>query len=182
MSDCVSLLPPNSTDTERAIECATARLADVPVPLRSLWDPATCPANLLPWLAWALSVDEWDPGWSNDQQRGVLSAAYSVHQKKGTRYALQQALGGLGYGVDVVEWYDDDPVAAPYTFRLIAQIDQTPMPSIKVYQSLARVANSAKNVRSHLDSVALAGVTQGLIYVGAACLVGETVTLSAEAA
>ena len=53
-----SLLPHNASPQERAIEAATARLADVPVPLRDLWNPETCPAELLPWLAWAFGVDE----------------------------------------------------------------------------------------------------------------------------
>jgi len=44
-----SLLPPNATDTERAIEATTERTTDLPVPLRTLWNPDTCPADLLPW-------------------------------------------------------------------------------------------------------------------------------------
>ena len=52
-----SILPPNVTRAERALEGATARLDDVPVPIRSMWNPATCPAFLLPWIAWGLSID-----------------------------------------------------------------------------------------------------------------------------
>ncbi|GHK16942.1 hypothetical protein ECZU03_07310 [Escherichia coli] len=32
----------------------------MPVPLRTLWNWRTCPVKLLPYLAWALSVDRWD--------------------------------------------------------------------------------------------------------------------------
>ena len=48
-----SLLPRNATGAERAIEGATARVGAVPTPFRDLWNPDTCPAALLPWLAWA---------------------------------------------------------------------------------------------------------------------------------
>ena len=32
---------------------ACADIENTPVPLRHLWNVDTCPANLLPWLAWA---------------------------------------------------------------------------------------------------------------------------------
>ncbi|MGS4945207.1 phage tail protein I, partial [Meridianimarinicoccus sp. RP-17] len=73
MSD-LSLLPPNATPVERGFEAAGARITALPVPVRDTWNPATCPATLLPWLAWALSVDNWDPTWTEGQQRAVIAA------------------------------------------------------------------------------------------------------------
>ena len=93
-----SLLPPNATPQETAIEAATARIADVPVPNASLWTPATCPAALLPWLAWALSVDDWDGTWPEARQRAVIAASVGVHRRKGTRGAVVAALAAAGYG------------------------------------------------------------------------------------
>ena len=54
MSDQPSLLPPNASALERKLEQATLRLGTLPVPLRELWNPDTCPAHLLPWLAWTV--------------------------------------------------------------------------------------------------------------------------------
>lgn len=181
MSECISLLPPNSTATERATECAVARMADLPVPLRSLWDPATCPAELLPWLAWAWSVDTWSDSWTIEQKRHVVASAYDVHRVKGTRHALQRALNSLGYGVTLVEWFEDSEPADPYTFRLIARVDQTPLPNLAVYRSIVEVALATKNVRSHLASLALEGHTEAPLFAGALYSIGETITLSAEA-
>ncbi|MCD9124037.1 phage tail protein I, partial [Cupriavidus sp. UGS-1] len=49
-----SLLPPNATPLERNLATVGAEaIAGVPVPLRDLWNPATCPPALLPFLAWA---------------------------------------------------------------------------------------------------------------------------------
>jgi phage tail P2-like protein len=93
-----SLLPPNATPQETAIEAATARIAEVPVPNAALWNPATCPAALLPWLAWALSVDDWDGTWPEERQRAVISASVAVHRRKGTRGAVVAALAAAGYG------------------------------------------------------------------------------------
>ena len=43
-----TLLPPNATALERALASVIARISDVPVPIGDLWNPARCPAPLLP--------------------------------------------------------------------------------------------------------------------------------------
>lgn len=92
-----ALLPSNATQTERALEQATARLGDLQAPLRELWNPDTCSSELLPWLAWALQVDVWDNGWSDDTQRAVIRGAITVHRRKGTPWAIKRALTNAGY-------------------------------------------------------------------------------------
>ena len=97
-----SILPPNSTPLERALEASfAARLAALPVPVGQMMNPATCPAAFLPWLAWALSVDDWDAGWSEAQKRTVIAASVAVHRRKGTIASVKQAMAAMGYG-DVV--------------------------------------------------------------------------------
>lgn len=93
-----SLLPPNSTAAEQAIEQAKARAFALPVSVDQLWSAATCPAALLPWLAWALSVDSWDGQWSEERQRAVIAASIGVHRRKGTVGAVKAALLAAGYG------------------------------------------------------------------------------------
>ncbi len=91
-----SLLPHNATHTERAIEAATDR--PIPVLIGDLCNPATCPAALLPWLAWALSVDDWDPEWSEEVKRNVIAVSVEVHRRKGTVWAMRRALDAAGLG------------------------------------------------------------------------------------
>ena len=94
-----TLLPPNASDLERAAEGAIrARLEAVPIPLATLWNPDTCPAPLLPWLAWALSVDQWSDQWPEAMQRDVIRQSYEIHSKKGTVYSLRHALLTAGHG------------------------------------------------------------------------------------
>ena len=45
----------------------------VPVPNRQLWNPWTCPVGILPWLAWALKVDEWDAAAPEDRKRQIIA-------------------------------------------------------------------------------------------------------------
>ncbi|EEA6857495.1 phage tail protein I, partial [Salmonella enterica] len=47
------LLPVGSSPLEVAAARACAEIERTPVNIRALWNPDTCPENLLPWLAWA---------------------------------------------------------------------------------------------------------------------------------
>ncbi len=80
----LSLLPPNSTLQERSLEEVSARLDHLPLTIRDLWSADTCPDDLLPWLAKAVSVDVWSPAWTPDQKRGAIRNSLAVHRKKGT--------------------------------------------------------------------------------------------------
>lgn len=101
-----SLLPANSTTLERAISRTSARF-NLARTLPTIWNPATCPVVLLPWLAWALAVDEWDYGWSVEKKRAVIAAAIAVHQKKGTPSAIRTSLAALGQpDADIIERVD----------------------------------------------------------------------------
>jgi phage tail P2-like protein len=92
-----NLLPPNANSHEHALDDATARIGSVPVEINKLWNAETIPAALLPWLAWALSVDEWDETWSEAQKRAMVAASFEVHSRKGTPFSIKSALQALGY-------------------------------------------------------------------------------------
>lgn len=98
MSD---LLPPNSTALERRLAAAQQHLSELPVTTRHIRSPTTCPASVLPFLAWELSVDDWNPDWSEEVKRRVIAESVSVHRRKGTRGAVRRALepifGDVGF-------------------------------------------------------------------------------------
>ncbi|CNJ51511.1 phage tail fibers [Yersinia enterocolitica] len=64
------LLPVGSSVLEVAAARACAELENTPVPIRQLWNADTCPLPLLPYLAWAYSVDRWDEKWPEATKRG----------------------------------------------------------------------------------------------------------------
>jgi phage tail P2-like protein len=179
MSD---LLPPNAGEAERAMSLAIARAAAVSVPIRPVWNPDTCPPALLAWLAWAESVDDWDPAWSDAQKRNAIKASLAIHQRKGTVRALELAVGTFGFDVEIVEWHHEDPPADPYTFRGLIVIDQEPLPSAGAFDQVVAAAMSAKNLRSHMTGVDIKALTAASEYVGAAYWLGETITIAAEPA
>lgn len=98
------LLPPNANSHEHALDDATARISAVPVDIVKIWTAQDCPADFLPWLAWALSVDEWDESWTDTQKRAMIAASYEVHSHKGTPFAIKRSLQALGYEyVQIIE-------------------------------------------------------------------------------
>lgn len=98
MSDAPSLLPNNATPLERSLDLFPVRIAPDPKRIATLWDAETCPAHLLPYLAWAFSVDDWQDDWPETQRRKVLLDAIAVHRRKGTVRAVKDALASAGFG------------------------------------------------------------------------------------
>ncbi|WDE69795.1 putative tail fiber protein [Vibrio phage VPHZ6] len=154
MTDKTSLLPPNVSDLERDLEIALARIEDVEIPIATLWDPWHCPLEVLPFLAWALSVDMWRSDWPETVKRRIVASSLSVHRKKGTRAAVDRALRDLGVTVDLVEWFEAIPKAQRGTFDITAWVNEniTSEPGYlnqALYDQLRQAVDNAKNTRSH---------------------------------
>lgn len=146
MSD--SLLPHNATAQERALEAVVGPPLFTKAPLREIWDPDRCPAELLPWLAFAMSVDEWDPTWPEDAKREVIRRSFAVHQRKGTRGAVLSSLAAVFGVAQVSEWFEFG--GRPHTFRVRIS------GSVKASRSIARaseIVRQNKPVRSHLEAL-----------------------------
>lgn len=111
-------LPSSATPFQFALAGVdAARLAALDAELiATLWDPATCPAPLLPFLAWALSVDVWDAGWPEAVKRSVIAASPMVHRRKGTRAAVEDALAAMRMSVRIDEWWQQNPLGRRGTF------------------------------------------------------------------
>ena len=100
------LLPANASDLEIALDQAAGRVGDVPVRLRHLWTPDEIVPDLLPWLAWTMSVDEWSDAWPTEVKRQAVADSHHVHSIKGTPGAIKRGLRSIGYGgADIVEGF-----------------------------------------------------------------------------
>jgi phage tail P2-like protein len=116
-----SLLPPNATAFERALEASAARILDVETPA-DIDDPATCPAYVLPWLAFGLSVDTWDADWTEADKRAAIADSMELHRRKGTRMSVEVVLARFDRLARLVEWHQATPRAAPHTFEILLPI------------------------------------------------------------
>ncbi|MCX4025044.1 phage tail protein I [Endozoicomonas sp. SM1973] len=149
-----SLLPPNANPQEKALSEATARAGEAPVTFQTLWQADHCPLPLLPWLAWTLSVDEWDEHWDEQTKRQVIKNSIKVHQHKGTIGAVKKALDALHVRTEIKEWFEMG--GEPYTFRVTAYAnDNLNTPGIILNKALINqirtTIESTKNTRSHFD-------------------------------
>lgn len=172
----LSLLPPNASELERLAAEALAQIERVPVPLRQLWNPDTCPVELLPYLAWAFSVDRWSSAWPERAKRAAIKAAYFIHAHKGTIGALRRVVEPLGYLIEVREWWEEQPLGTPGTFRLLVGVLDTGITE-EMYQELTWLIDDAKPVSRHLVGLAIGLEARGATYVAAAAMDGETLTV-----
>lgn len=146
------LLPSNSTPLERATAAALTLGLD-PSAIRGIADSARCPVDVLPWLAWAMSVEGWEAAETEEQQRALIRESIPVHKRKGTVGAIRRVLKAVGVTADYKEW-TQIPGAVPYTFELIAWAnDNRPgegaILSPQLFQRLRALIDATKNERSH---------------------------------
>lgn len=162
MPDRPSILPPTATALERAVEQATARIGaiDVDLPTR-LWNPWTCPEEMLPWLAWGLSMDSWDNRWPLLVRRQRVAAAIAIQRRKGTAQSVFDVVDSFGGALALKEWWQFDPPQPPHTFAITLTVGGGlgALPGDYVDAIIAEVTRT-KPVRSHFT------FTQGLSATG----------------
>lgn len=169
-----SLLPPGSSATERRLAAACSDLAGLKVPLRELWNPATCPVKFLPYLAWAFSVDRWDESWAESVKRKVVQDAFYIHQHKGTISAVRRVVEPFGFLIRVIEWWQNGEAAG--TFRLDIGVQEQGITE-ESYQELERLISDAKPCSRHMLGMSINLQSGGQCYLGAASYGGDDLTV-----
>ena len=91
-----SLLPPHRTRFEEAMDLTGARIDDLPVELRKLLQPYQIPSSHLPWLSWGLSVDLWEPDWTEEKNRVLTARSLPMHARKGTQASIAEHIRIMG--------------------------------------------------------------------------------------
>lgn len=169
-----SLLPPNATSAERALELAMRAGIDLSA-VGTLWNPATCPADVLPFLAWGLAISHWDPAWSEAQKRAAIAEAIPFHQIKGTREAVEQILARFHPLLSIAEWWEANPRRDPHTFEVRAPagpggIDASFLTE-ETANAIIRDVAAAKPLRAHFDFV-FALEAQASLYMAGGVMAG----------
>ncbi|HEX8402234.1 MAG TPA: phage tail protein I [Allosphingosinicella sp.] len=169
-----SLLPPGSTALERGLEAATTRAGEVPIPLDRLWNPDTCPAELLPWLAWGLSVDRWESSWSEPRKRAAIRTSIADHRIKGTPASIDAVLASFDALLHVVEWFEASPRQRPHTFEVVLPIgaEGGARAGAAFAEAVVRDVTRTKPARSHFTFVQQLRAQASVYLVGAARAAG----------
>ena len=169
-----SLLPPGSSALEKRLAIACASISGLDVPLRDLWNPWRCPAQFLPYLAWAFSVDSWDENWSEQEKRAVIRESFQIHQYKGTIAAIRRVVEKMGYSLSIAEWW---AVADPAgTFRLEIDVNDIGITS-RMLEELTRLIDDSKPVSRHPAQLNLSVKVRGDIHVGSTLCGGDIISI-----
>jgi phage tail P2-like protein len=180
MSDALDLLPSNATPLEQELARLSHRLDEIdPAVIETLWDAWRCPAELLPHLAWALSLDVWDDAWSEGVKRQAIADAPAVHRTKGTRYAVDNVLKLLGCRISFKEWWQQTPPGRRGTARAMVLVleRQSPGAPLITPDLIARVNRALLTTKPKSRAISLemavgARSQAGLSTVGAAAALG----------
>lgn len=171
----MSLLPLGSSTLERNIEKATERMTNVPIPLRQLWNPDTCPESLLPWLAWSLGIDAWKAYWPLSIKRALIKDAINVKRRKGTTKSVRDIVTTFGASIALKENWQTNPPGAPHKFSVFINVSSMGGEPVTAdfQQDIIDEITRTKPVRSSFtvtagfsasSTLALAGAARAAIY------------------
>ncbi len=151
MPDDKTLLPANSTDLEYGLETVLKdSIYRKEFDQRLLWDADNIPVDLIPWLAWGLSIDDWDDSWDEHIKREKIKNAIPVSRKKGTMKSIEEAVSSFGASSIIVESHDipGNNSKLPFYFEVIlygAPLD--------VQSSMIKSISHVKPARSYFDII-----------------------------
>ena len=176
MSDA-SLLPSNRTPLEQALAQVSMEKPDLPNVLRRMISPATCPVELLPWLAIQRSVDRWDPTWSEAIKRKVVKDSFEVHKRKGTVAALRQVVEPFADLIDITEWHQLEPKGEPGTFSMSLALFESGL-SEQGLVELERIIGDTKPISRHLVGLSITYSPKGELFLGGSIFTGDEMVVS----
>ena len=152
------LLPPNASPLEKALDrAAGAHLEEIPVPVGDLWSAENCPVQALPWLAWALGVDNWGHSWPKEIKRRVITEAFRIHAQRGTVAALKRLLESIE-----AEYEYAEPEALRFTIE-IYNSDTIPISDLA---GLGAAIDRVKRAAAHYTLTLYAGLTGEIPLAG----------------
>lgn len=171
-----TLLPTGSTTLEKRAAQIMKSAVENPIIIADLINPDRCPAHLLPYLAWAFSVDKWDENWSEEVKRIAIKQSFFIHKHKGTIGAIKRVVEPIGYLVELKEWFETQPQGTAGTFSLTVEVSETGL-NEQTYNELVRLVNDVKPVSRHLSQLAIAVSPTGTMKAFFAQNSGEIISV-----
>ena len=152
-----SLLPINASELLKDLENSSLKATSLEALNRYVTNPDLAPDNILPWLALAVSVDDWSDNWPKVIKREMIKNSISLHQIKGTKRAIKKALEIIGVAGEIVEWWELNPRMTPHSFNITAYLNDNinegadVIIGLDTQQKLINLIENVKPARSHFN-------------------------------
>jgi len=170
-----SLLPSASSDLMLAQSLVSAARRPLPADLiRSMWNPWTCPADLLPYMAAGLGLEIWRDSWPEGRQREIIADIWRLKRNKTKLKGIREYLGL----VDATLVSAHRPRDACWLVRTMTEAERAAqmaaMPQIRIHPpkavaaTLPRAFVSGRFVRQALCGRALCASDAAALYAGRA--------------
>ncbi len=123
-------------------------------------------------LAYDLHVDWYDYDYPIEIKRKIIKNSIMVHQKLGTKYAVETVLQDVYRTAKVVEWFEYG--GRPYTFKVTVNIGNGGLDE-DTSREIVEKMQFYKNLRSHCDGISyILSVEKATVKAAALHRVGTT--------
>lgn len=175
MNEAPHFLPDNAPAFSRDLASLSAALDRVdPIVIETLWDAWRCPAALLPWLAWALSIDVWEDDWPEPVKRQAIADSPFYHRIKGSVRAIRAALALAERRYEITEWFDQVPAGRRGTATIFVETSLDDI--VRILRRIRPLALAAKP-KSRAVWFGAGEMAVGVPVVSGGLLVEELVTV-----
>lgn len=129
-------------------------------------------------LAYDLHVDWYDYDYPIEIKRAIIKDSIKIHQKLGTKYAVETALRNVYKGAGISEWFEYG--GRPYYFKINIDTCGSSF-SENAYADILNKVQFYKNLRSHCDGlyISLNG-SNAAIEAAAGCDIGSILKIKAK--
>ena len=150
-----NLSPINDINLKIFDEIAEERFSEIDIDCLFIIIIDNLPPDALPHLAEQYHITG-NEGWlqcqSDSEKRALIKKAIELHRYKGTKYALIKVLNSLNINGEIQEWFEYN--GEPYHFKISIFLQNCPY-NEKVFDSLKKMIEEYKNVRSVLEEISI---------------------------
>ena len=150
-----NLAPINDINLKIFDEIAEERFSEIGTDCLLIIIIDNLPPDALPHLAEQYHITG-NEGWlqcqSDSEKRALIKKAIELHRYKGTKYALIKVLNSLNINGEIQEWFEYN--GEPYHFKISIFLKNCPY-NEKVFDSLKKMIDEYKNVRSVLEEISI---------------------------
>ena len=154
----IALLPPGIKDArqEALTRVLSDALSEFDIASLIMSDPLTVDAKLLPFMIREFSAQEFiEPGLKEAHVRALLSRSYELHTAKGYIAGVRLGLELLGVKTQWVQWFEEQPKAAPNTHRVTVIFDNPlfnglPAGDLRHRRAVSRLIDDFRRESQHL--------------------------------